>query len=431
MGQKRVIILGAGLAGLSAAWHLQKKGIECIIFEKEKEAGGLCRSKNINGFTFDYSGHLLHFKHKWTFNFVKDLLGNNLARHKRNSWVYSHNRYIRYPFQANFFRLPASVAKECLAGFVQASKNNHCKKSGNFLGWINQTFGEGIARHFMIPYNTKFWTVSPDKLTCEWLDGFVPVPSLSQIIDRTIRESEEQIGYNAYFWYPKKGGIGQLALALAGQIKHIYPMCPVTEIDLDKKKIRINGGCKERFDYLISTVPLPELPHIIKEIPKPLPPLFKKLKWNSIFNLNLGIKNNDNLRRHWIYFPQKELSFFRIGFPHNISDCLTPQDKNSLYIEVTYSKEMPIDKNKIAIRIKEDLKKIGILRNEKDICCQDINDIKYSYPIYDTNYSFLRNKILSFLLKNDIVSCGRYGGWRYISIEGAIIDGKNATNCIT
>jgi len=89
MAKKRIFILGAGLAGLSAAWHLQKDGLGCQIFEKESEVGGLCRSKNINGFTFDYDGHLLHFKHSYTFNLIKSLLKNNLFEHQRNAWIYS------------------------------------------------------------------------------------------------------------------------------------------------------------------------------------------------------------------------------------------------------------------------------------------------------------------------------------------------------
>ena len=126
MGKKRVLILGSGLAGLSAGWHLQKRGIKAQIFEKEAEVGGLCRSKNIDGFGFDYDGHLLHFKHRYTFNFIKDLLGDNLTQHQRSSWIYAFDKYIRYPFQANLHSLPEEVIKECLLGFVQASKNIQC-----------------------------------------------------------------------------------------------------------------------------------------------------------------------------------------------------------------------------------------------------------------------------------------------------------------
>lgn len=238
MSKKRIIILGAGLAGLSTAWHLQREGINCKTFEKEPEVGGLCRSKDIDGFTFDYDGHLLHFKHYYAFNLIKNLLGNNLARHERNAWICSYGRYVRYPFQANLYGLPLPIIKECLLGFIQASKNNHHnnKKNPNFLNWINQTFGRGIARHFMIPYNSKFWTIPPRELTCEWLDGFIPVPLLGQVIEGTIEESNRQFGYNAKFWYPKRGGINQVPLALARSIKIFIPTAKFRKLTLKEKR---------------------------------------------------------------------------------------------------------------------------------------------------------------------------------------------------
>ncbi|TAN61073.1 FAD-dependent oxidoreductase [bacterium] len=430
MGKKRILILGAGLAGLSAAWHLQKKGIEAIVFEKEKEPGGLCRSKNINGFTFDYSGHLLHFKHKWAFNFVRNLLGDNLTQRKRSSWVYSHNRYIRYPFQANFSRLPSSAAKECLSGFLRASKNNHCKKNGNFLSWINQTFGEGIARHFMVPYNTKFWTVPPEELTCEWLDGFIPVPSPAQVIEGAGRENKRQFGYNARFWYPKSGGINQLPLALAAEIKHIHTECPITEISLYKKTIKLNSGNKEKFDYLISTIPLPEIPLLIKGLSKQACSLFSKLKWNSILNLNLGLEKKDSSGRHWVYFPQKDIYFFRTGFYHNFSPCFSRPNKFSLYAEAAYSKDNMVNKNDIIDRIIKDLDRVGIVKGDSIINAQDINDIEYGYPIYDANYSKARGGISEYLANKDITLCGRYGSWKYMSMEKVLLNGKEAADML-
>ncbi len=430
MGKKRVIILGAGLTGLSAAWHLQKNGIDTLVFEKESEAGGLCRSKKVGGFTFDYDGHLLHFKHHYTFELIKDLLGDNLSGHYKSSWIYSCGRYTRYPFQANLYGLPPSIIKECLMGFIEVSKDGHNKDTSNFLTWINKTFGKGIARHFMIPYNTKFWTVPPEEMNCAWLDGFIPVPSLNQVIAGTIQENKKPLGYNAHFWYPKKGGIGQVSSALASEIKNIFYDSQIVQINPVKKEITITCGNKEKYDYLISTIPLPEMPHLIKDLPAESRLPFKKLKWNSIFNLNIGINANDELGRHWVYFPEKELSFFRIGFYNNFSSHLSPSGLTSLYIEVSYSQNHPINKAAIISCIEADLKDTGILTSKEKICCRDTNDIKYGYPIYDMHYSDAREKIIKYLLRKNIFGAGRYGSWRYFSMEDAILDGKEAAEKI-
>ena len=94
MAKKKIIILGAGLAGLSAAWHLKQKGIRASVFEKEDTAGGLCRSKDINGFIFDYDGHLLHFQNSYTLELVKKLLKGNLACHKRSALLITDNNSL-------------------------------------------------------------------------------------------------------------------------------------------------------------------------------------------------------------------------------------------------------------------------------------------------------------------------------------------------
>lgn len=423
MASDKIYVLGAGLAGLSAAWHLQKSGIHCEVFEKESEVGGLCRSKRMNGYTFDYDGHLLHFRHRDTFELVKDFLKDNLARHKRNAWVYSYGRLTRYPFQANLFGLPSDIAQECLTGYVNANRKGEVKKNGNFLHWIKNTFGDGIARHFMIPYNTKFWTVPPQGMTCEWLEGFVPQPTLTQVIAGAREDSQQRMGYNAHFWYPRKGGIGQLPLAFKERLTNVHTGFEIKKINLKKRRLVFKNGAHKNFDFMISTLPLPELPAIIQDIPANITADFRKLRWNSIFNLNLGLRLKEPSDKHWIYFPQKESIFFRVGFYHNFSSSLTPRGAASLYAEVSYSQQRPINRKKIVERIEGHLKRAGIIVTGDEILQRDSNDIKYGYPIYDKNYSAVRARILAFLSENNIVSCGRYGGWRYMSMEDVILDG--------
>lgn len=109
---------------------------------------------------------------------------------------------------------------------------------------------------------------------------------------------------------------------------------------------------------------------------------------------------------------------------------LAPANKSSLYAEVSYSVNKPIDRDNILLRIKEDLKRAGILTSDERICLEDTNDIKYAYPIYDNNYRQSRKKILEFLIQNNVIPCGRYGSWRYMSMEDVILDGKDAAERI-
>lgn len=430
MAKKKIIILGAGLAGLSAAWHLKQRGIEALVFEKENTVGGLCRSKQVKGFIFDYDGHLMHFQNSYILQLVEKLLKGNLVRHERSAWVNNFGIFSRYPFQANLHALPKPIASECLWGFIQATNSRSNSSQANFLKWINNTFGKGIARHFMVPYNKKFWTVSLNRMACPWVDKFIPQLGLSEVVNGFFAGGNDHLGYNAFFWYPEKGGIIQLALAFEKQIGEVSKNCCVSEIDLRKKEITIKGKGKERFDVLILTIPLPELMKIVKPLPNRILGSFKKLRWNSIFNLNLGIERPCQDGKHWVYFPHKDTVFFRVGFFHNFSTNAAPAGRSSLYTEVSYSRNKPINKKKIVDQILGSLHSSGIISRENRVLTLDTNDIKYGYPIYDQHYLEATTEIKEFLLSNGVITCGRYGNWQYMSMEDSMFDGRRAAEQI-
>ncbi|MDR0677016.1 MAG: NAD(P)-binding protein, partial [Elusimicrobiota bacterium] len=118
--KKKIIILGGGIAGLSAAYFLEQNNIDYKLFEKEKVLGGLCRTiKTKKGFLYDFTGHLLHFSDKNIENLVvKDLLKNNIEIHNRKSYIFIKNRFIDFPFQKNLYNLPEDIKKDCLYGYL-------------------------------------------------------------------------------------------------------------------------------------------------------------------------------------------------------------------------------------------------------------------------------------------------------------------------
>lgn len=430
MTKKKIIILGAGLTGLSAAWHLKERGIEAAVFEKEDTVGGLCRSKQVNGFVFDCDGHLLHFRDSYALELVKKLLKGNLVRHERSAWINNFDIFSRYPFQSNLYALPKPVANECLWGFIRATDSRANSSQENFLKWIHTTFGKGIAKYFMVPYNKKFWKVPLGRMSCPWADKFIPQFGLSEVVNGFFEGSSNHLGYNAFFWYPKKGGIVQLPLAFEEQIGKVSKNCRVSEVDLRKKEITLKGGGKERFDTLILTIPLPELIKIIKPLPARVLDSFNRLRWNSIFNLNVGVEGPCQEGKHWVYFPHKETIFFRAGFFHNFSGNTVPSGKSALYTEVSYSKDKPVNRERMVKRILNDLYRAGILNKDNKVVALDANDIKYGYPIYDRYYPQATAAIKKFLLSNNVISCGRYGGWQYMSMEDALLAGKEAASLL-
>lgn len=428
---KKVIILGAGLSGVSAGYFLKKKKIDPLVFEKEKRPGGMCSSHTQDGFTFDTSGHLLHFRSEETRSLVNSLLGDNLTTLRRNAWVYNFDNLIPYPFQANLTLLPPGIREDCLSGFIKARDNGSANgKPRNFLEWIYTNFGAGIAEHFMIPYNLKFWQAPLEDISHQWADRLVVKPSLEDIENSGNNGKKDGLGYHSRFYYPKRGGIEELVKAFARGLKYMRTGHEAREVDLAAREVRFANGRKEYFDTLISTIPLPELGKIIKGVPRNVMSAFRALRWISIYNVNLGIDRKVMPGKHWIYFPDKDINFFRVGFFHNFSSSLAPQGKAASYVEVSYPGGSDIDEERAATGIKKGLKRVGILNGGASIMCQHINDIKYAYPLYDRNYEHARKTIMGFLSGNGIIPCGRYGSWRYFSMEDVMMEAEGIAESI-
>ena len=137
------IIIGAGLTGLSAAYHLNSD--DYIIFEAAEKACGRCNSFYLNGFTFDATGHVLHFRHDYTLNLARELLKDNLHRLQRKSSIYFDGALVPYPFQMNLFRLPHQAKMECLMGAIEATYERNGYDTHNFAEWILASLGGNIA----------------------------------------------------------------------------------------------------------------------------------------------------------------------------------------------------------------------------------------------------------------------------------------------
>ncbi|MCP4649191.1 MAG: NAD(P)-binding protein [PVC group bacterium] len=430
---KKVVILGAGLTGLSTAYHLQNGyTVPYSIYEKSGHIGGLACSRKIDGFVFDCDGHLLHFKTEYVKKLINKLLPGVLDVHQRNAWIYSRDVYTKYPFQANTFGLPAAIIKRCILGILKAKSRKKNRPEATLSDWLKEKFGKGITKYFMYPYNLKFWTVPPEQLIPDWTKDYVPLVGIREVINGAFSLKTKALGYNSRFWYPKRGGIDQIADAFTPRINNIKTQHKVTELDLKSKTVCFNNGKTAAFTHLVSTIPLVELKDIIvNKIPTKVKDAFYGLKYISIFNLNLGINREKVSDKHWIYYPEDKFSFFRLGFPMNFSDNVTPKGKSSVYVEVSYSDSKPLQGNGLEKKIHNDLIQAGILRPEDKIMTQQTNDIKYGYVLYDHNYKHNVKTIIDFLKQNNIYPAGRCGAWKYMSMEDAICEGKSVSELIT
>lgn len=416
-----IVIIGAGMAGLGAALNLKKNSTNFLLFEKEKRPGGLCRTEYVNGYYFDYTGHLLHFRNELFKSMVFSHIGDNICERKRNAWIYSKGVYTKYPFQANLHGLPEDVVVECIYEYGKRHFREYPGSIVNFRDWIDAHFGSGIARHFMIPYNTKLYCRDPSQLSPDCAGRFVPKSDFRLLLKGIINGGDENLGYNSQFYYPLNGGIETLVKALGNEIS-INADEKVLNIMIKDKKIITSKGREFAYKKIISTQPVDELINSCVGLMDNIRKYAEQLKYVSVLNVNIGVSGNIG-DRHWIYIPEHNYLFHRIGFPHNFSNNMVPSGHSSIYLEISYDPVNGINTDYVVKKSIDDLITMGVIKSVEQIRTVNTIDIPYAYVIFDQNRKKVLNQIKMFLEREEIYVAGRFGSWDYFSMEDAFMDG--------
>ncbi|MCX6649740.1 MAG: FAD-dependent oxidoreductase [Candidatus Bathyarchaeota archaeon] len=417
------IIIGAGLSGLSAAYHL---GRDYRILERDGVVGGLCRSVSAKGYTFDLAPHIFFTGSQYVNGLVNELLNGDLIRQRRRAYIYTRGTYVEYPFEVNLHGLPQEVIDECIEG----ARHRPNIQPKNFMEWITATMGEGVAKHYMVPYNEKIWKYPLEDMNIDWVAGRVPAPSVEEMVKGAQGKVEREYGPNAYFLYPRVGGIGAIPNALSTRVKDISLNSDVSEIHTKGKRLEViytrNGESKrQEADRVLSSVPLPELIKMIKSAPEDVIKASENLIYNSLACFNIGVNREAISDKHWLYFPDKEYPFNRISFPMNLSPETVPKGKSSIVVEVTYRGAKP-DAEETKEKVRAGLVNAEILRDDDGLEVFDALDFKYAYVVYDLHHQRNVNLIQTYLKSLGVSSMGRFGEWEYLNMDKAILSGKRA-----
>lgn len=424
-----VVILGGGLTGLSAAWHLD--GLEPLVVERETEPGGLCRSFSEGGFTFDCTGHMLHLREPRFRDLVERLAPGAFASHERRALIFSQGTFTPYPFQANLHGLPLDTVKSCVAGFVEAlvrreREGDPDPQRATFPQWVEAIFGEGIARHFMLPYNAKLWRVDLDEIECGWVSWSIPRPTLREVLDGAFGATVRGLGYNPTFLYPRRDGIRTLPDAFARRVPGIRAGSSVEAIDARRRVVRLAGGETIEYERLVSTLPLDRLLARTDGLPDEMRRIGRRLRAVRVLNICLGIARPRLSDAHWVYFPGPEYSFYRIGFPTNLAPGMAPRGCSSLWAERSLLPDEPFDPDEVVARTVDDLKRAGILEARDRVVFSRVGVLDPAYVLYDRHRARHVPRVLETLRGHGIDSTGRFGAWEYSSMEGAMRAGADA-----
>lgn len=418
MSSMNVVIIGAGPCGLACGRELQRlRHRRWKIVERSGRPGGLASSvTDLQGFTWDHGGHVV-FSHYGEFDrLLEEVLGDDVHRHERSSFVRFDDRWVPYPFQNNLRHLPPDVAYECIVGLVEAHGGD---PTMDFAKWMVATFGEGITRHFMLPYNLKVWATPPERMSSNWIAERVSVIDYRRALRGVIFDEDDlSWGPNNTFLFPANGGTGEIYRRLGLRLRdHISYRREVAEIDPEAKEVRFRDGSREIYDVLVSTMPIDRLVFALTHCPDPVRRAAEDLEHNGIYMVGVGYETPLADEKCWMYFPQDHAPFYRATnfakySPQNVPGGDTGR-YSSYMTEIAYSRFRPEPRAGLEERVEEGLRAAGVVGGRPQVASVHVEDIEYAYPVPTLARDRALEVIQPWLMERGIYSRGRFGSWKY------------------
>ncbi len=447
--KKKVLILGAGLAGLSAGWMLRKKGYEVDIIERDDVAGGLAITRSDGVFKWDLGPHNIHTHYSHILSFFKRTFAS-LYEHTVPCLIYKNGKFLQYPLKG--LKVITSLS---FGGFVVASLSfflarlrmflGEPKKDDNFEDWIKNRFGSVLFNEYFRDYPRKVWGIEPRNIDRYVADKRIPVMSLSDLIRSLIFRRPTKMNHPEWtsksFYLPD--GIGALPgffekefLQNGGRI-HLSTL-PTKVIASGKEAVSVmcqNGsGAKEyRADYLLSTIPINSLVELFPEdTGRPIESA-KSLDYVASLLLFLKLNKSDVIPAKLLYFAEPEVLFSRVSDVGGFSPAMVPDGQNLLCLEFPCTEGDAVWRMSLeeltthAVKV---LAERNVL-NEQEVTGSFLERVTHSYPRFRQGFLDHLKSCQDFINSHEnCLSFGRQGGFSYVNTDAVIHLGFQAADAV-
>lgn len=437
-GSPEIVVIGAGPTGLGAAWRLEELGHRrWRLFEAAPGPGGLAASVvDARGFTWDYGCHVFHSHYGYVDSLLDAVLGDDWIEHLRDTRVWLGGRWIPYPLQNNLWRLPREDVARCLDGLLEAALGDGSgPPARTFDDWLRASFGEGLHRLFMGPYNLKAWGYPPDELGVGWMKDRVAMVDVRRLIRNVVLQADETgWGPNARFRYPAHGGMGAVWCCLSERLppKRMRFGCRVVAVDAARRTVHLEDGQQARYDYLISSMPLDRLLALTSGIPE-LRAYVGKFVRTSTHVVGLGFQGcmPPALRGlSWMYFPEPDTPFHRASVSSNYSPFNVPRPgvQWSLLAEISETPHRPIDGRRVVEDTLRGFCHCGLVNADATVVSRWHQRLEYGYPTPWLGRDAVLEPVNDALEAVGVLSRGRFGAWKYevSNQDHAVMQGAEA-----
>lgn len=419
---EKIVILGAGIAGIGAGYYLKKQNKKSIIYEKNSSYGGLCDNFTVSNFRFDKFIHLSFTSNQE----LRKLYDNKVesVEHIPNAYNYYKGYWLKHPAQNNLYPLNEEEKINILTSFLNR-KDIKENKIENYEEWLRVQYGDYFSENFPMIYTRKYWGEEAKNLETKWIGNRMYKPTIDEI-KRGMETEDTPITYYAKkMYYPKKNGFKAYLEPFAKELD-IKLNHEVIKIDTKNKIIYFKNNHKIKYEKLISSLPLPEIIKLLENVPKKIINESKKLKWTSGYMVSIGLKNTKIPNYLWFYIYDEEIPFSRVYSPSLKSSNNCPKGCSSIQAEIYFKNDSStkINEEELLNRTIENLIKMNVIK-EENIIVKDIKFEKYANIIFDFNIYEVRKEIRDYLNKIGIETIGRFGEWDYLWSDQSFLSYEN------
>ena len=418
------LVLGSGIAGISAGCHLKTQGEQVVIFERNSDWGGLCGNFTIDGFRFDKFVHFTFAPDEYTKNIFEN--SSPTYAHPSISYNYYNGYWLKHPAQNNLAPLPTDEKVEIIKGFVNR-KHTEVEDIQNYEEWLRVQYGDYFAEHFPLKYTRKYWGVEANELETKWVGNRMHSPDLEEVLRGAFEVQDKNFYYTNYMKYPKKGGFRSI-LNTSREGLDIRFNKEVCAIDTANKIVKFKDGTTAVYTRLISSLPLPEIVKMLDNVPEEVKNATENLMHTSGYMVSLGFNKPDIAKYLWFYIYDEDILPSRVYSPNLKSPDNVPEGCSSLQAEIFFSNKAEIPAaDKVLENTINKLIEMGIFK-EEDLIVKDIRFEKYANVIFDKDIYKNRAAVLDYLKSKGIESIGRFGKWEYMWTHQAFEDGRRTSN---
>ncbi len=442
------VILGGGLAGLSAAYLLSQSDRKVVLVERESSVGGLAKTVNHQSFRFDLGGHRFLTKNETVRRFVTDILAGDILTVPRKSRIYLFDRLIDYPLKPvnAVFGVGFAVAVKILADYLKVTAKTAAGKPDilSMEDWVVSQFGQKMFDLYFKEYSEKVWGVSCKNLCMEWVAKRIEGLSLGAAIKNAFfKFSGQNIDTLAdAFSYPPEG-IGQIAESLRFAIEKgsaVLTDTKVTNLYHENFLVKSASVVNRRYrddihgSEFLSSIPLPVLVRMLK----PLPPedvleASYKLRYRDIMIVTIFLERDMVMDLTWMYLPDRDIPFSRIHEPKRWSPRMAADGTTHIVAEYFCFKGDSMwnstDEELTSVTVKQ-LAKLGLIK-KSEVLGSRVVRVPKAYPIHELGYREPYGIIMNYLKKfQNLHIIGRTGRFEYLNMDSAIQSGMEAAESI-